>query len=59
MAEDFREQLSAGAPTNEDEHGLRRLAVQIRDKKVVVKLFFRHTLHAKLYLLYRTDPIIR
>jgi SNF2 family DNA or RNA helicase len=56
MAEDFREQLSAGAPTNEDEHGLRRLAVQIRDKKVVVKLFFRHTLHAKLYLLYRTDP---
>ena len=56
MAEDFREQLAAGAPTNEDEQGLRRLAVQIRDKKVVVKLFFRHTLHAKLYLLYRTDP---
>jgi hypothetical protein len=22
-----------------------------------VKLFLRHTLHAKLYLLYRTDPI--
>jgi phosphatidylserine/phosphatidylglycerophosphate/cardiolipin synthase-like enzyme len=56
MAEDFREQLAAGAPTNEDEQGLRRLAVQIRNKKVVVKLYFRHTLHAKLYLLYRTDP---
>jgi hypothetical protein len=56
MAEDFREQLAAGAPTNEDEQGLRRLAAQIRAKKVVVKLFFRHTLHAKLYLLYRHDP---
>src|SRR5262249_6066395 len=25
--------------------------------KLVVKLFLRHPLHAKLYLLYRTDPI--
>ena len=25
--------------------------------KVVVKLFLRHSLHAKLYLLYRDDPI--
>jgi superfamily II DNA or RNA helicase len=56
MAEDFREQLASGAPTNADEQGLRYLAAQIRNKKVVVKLFFRHTLHAKLYLLYRTDP---
>ena len=56
MAEEFREQLTFGAPTNEDEAGLRRLAAQLRSGKVVVKLFLRHTLHAKLYLLYRTDP---
>lgn len=57
MAEEFRDQLTFGAPTNEDEQGLRRLAAQIRAKKVVVKLFLRHTLHAKLYLFFRPDPI--
>ncbi len=57
LAEDFREQLMVGVPTNEDEAGLRRLAAQIRAKKVVVKLFLRHHLHAKLYLLFRPDPI--
>ncbi len=57
LAEEFRQQLTIGAPTNEDEAGLRRLAAQIRAKKVVVKLFLRHSLHAKLYLLYRPDPI--
>jgi superfamily II DNA or RNA helicase len=57
LAEDFREQLMVGVPTNEDEAGLRRLAAQIRSKKVVVKLFLRHPLHAKLYLLFRPDPI--
>jgi len=56
LAEEFREQLAIGIPTNEDEAGLRRLAVQIRSKKVVVKLFLRHPLHAKLYLLHRSDP---
>ena len=57
MAEDFREQLTFGAPTNEDEEGLQRLAAQIRSRKVAVKLFLRHPLHAKLYLLFRPDPI--
>jgi SNF2 family DNA or RNA helicase len=57
LAEEFREQLAAGLPTNEDEIGLRRLAAQIRSKKVQVKLFLRHPLHAKLYLLFRSDPI--
>ena len=57
LAEEFREQLTVGMPTNEDEAGLRRLAAQIRAKKVVVKLFLRHPLHAKLYLLFRPDPI--
>jgi len=53
----FKEQLTVGAPTNEDEIGLRRLAAQIKGKKVVIKLFLRHPLHAKLYLLFRPDPI--
>ena len=57
LAEEFREQLTIGAPTNEDEAGLRRLAKQIRAKKVVVKLFLKHPLHAKLYLLFRPDPV--
>ena len=55
-AEEFREQLTLGAPSNEDEAGLRRLSAQLRAKKVVVKLFLRHPLHAKLYLMYRSDP---
>ncbi|MBI5192199.1 MAG: NgoFVII family restriction endonuclease [Nitrospirae bacterium] len=57
LAEEFREQLTYGIPSNEDEAGLRRLAAQIKAKKVVVKLFLRHPLHAKLYLLFRSDPI--
>jgi hypothetical protein len=44
-------------PTNADEVGLRRLAAQIKSGKLVVKLFLRHTLHAKLYLCFRPDPI--
>ena len=57
LAEKFREQLTVGVPTRADEKGLRQLARQIRDDKVKVKLFLRHPLHAKLYLLYRSDPI--
>ena len=57
LAEEFRNQLIFGVPTNADEAGLRRLAAQLKASKVVVKLFLRHSLHAKLYLLFRTDPI--
>ena len=57
LAEKFREQLTIGYPTREDEDGLRQLAHQLRDEKVRVKLFLSHPLHAKLYLIYRTDPI--
>lgn len=56
LAEQFRDQLTVGVPTEADEQGLRRLAAQIKAGKVVVKLFLRHTLHAKLYLLFRPDP---
>jgi superfamily II DNA or RNA helicase len=57
LAEQFRTQLTLGAPTDADEAGLRRLVAQIRAKKVIVKLHLRHTLHAKLYLLFRHDLI--
>ncbi len=57
LAEEFRRQLTIGAPNNSDEAGLRRLAHQIQDGKVVVKLFLRHPLHAKLYLCHRADPV--
>lgn len=55
MAEEFRSQLTLGAPSNADEIALRRLSAQLKARKVVVKLFLRHQLHAKLYLLYRKD----
>lgn len=57
LAEEFRAQLTVGVPTDADEKGLRRLARQIKAKKVCVKLFLRHPLHAKLYLLFRPDPV--
>lgn len=57
LAQKFREQLTIGIPTEDDERGLRKLSQQIKNKKVVVKLFLRHPLHAKLYLLFRNDKI--
>lgn len=57
LAGHFRDQLTLGAPTDADEAGLRRLATQIKAGKVVVKLHLRHPLHAKLYLLFRRDPV--
>ncbi len=57
LADEFKSQLTIGIPTDEDEKGLRRLARQIKSKKVCVKLFLRHPLHAKLYLLFRPDPV--
>ncbi len=57
IAQEFREQLLIGAPTNADQQGLRRLSRQLREQKVIVKLFLRHKLHAKLYLLHLNHPI--
>jgi superfamily II DNA or RNA helicase len=55
LAQEFRDQLVIGAPTEEDEKALRKLLHQIIDKKVVVKLFLAYQLHAKLYLAFRND----
>lgn len=57
LAQEFKEQLTIGIPTDSDEQGLRKLSSQIKAKKVVVKLFLRHPLHAKLYLCFRDDRI--
>lgn len=55
VAQDFRDQLIVGAPTNADQQGLRRLSEQLKSGRVIVKLYLRHKLHAKLYLLHRHD----
>lgn len=57
IAAEFKEQLTYGFPTNEDESGLRKLSYQLKKYKVQVKLFLRHSLHAKLYLGYRDDKL--
>lgn len=61
IAKQFRDQLIIGNPTNRDEVALKRLQKQLNEKRVVVKLYLKNTLHAKLYLVHRDDynsPII-
>jgi superfamily II DNA or RNA helicase len=58
MAAEFREQLTIGYQSNDDEAGLRRLVTQLKSKKLIVKLYLRHPLHAKLYLGYRNGSEI-
>lgn len=61
LAQEFKDQLTIGTPSEADERALRKLSQQLKDKKVVVKLHLRYTLHAKLYLAYSEDkrvPII-
>jgi hypothetical protein len=55
-AKAFKDQLTWGCPTGDDEAALRRLSAQLRAKKLAVKLFLSHPLHAKLYLCFRADP---
>jgi hypothetical protein len=56
-ATEFREQLTWGVPTAKDEKTLRTLRRQLAEGRVVVKLFLRHNLHAKLYLCHRANPV--
>lgn len=61
LAQEFKDQLTIGTPTDQDEKALRKLSQQLKDKKAVVKLHLRYTLHAKLYLAYSQDkrvPIV-
>mgnify|MGYP005853065427 CR=1 FL=1 len=51
ITESFKEQLEFGVPSNQAEAALRRLAVQLRSRKVFLKAFLRYPLHAKLYLI--------
>lgn len=55
IAREFKDQLIIGNPTNSDEVALKKLAKQLRARKVIVKLHLRHRLHAKLYLAHRND----
>lgn len=55
LAQEFKDQLTIGTPTEADERALRKLSQQMKEKKVVVKLHLRYTLHAKLYLTYSSD----
>ncbi len=52
LAEDFKKQLELGAPSDADEKTIKKLVRQLKDGKVVVKLFLEYQLHAKLYLSY-------
>ncbi|WP_347245411.1 SNF2-related protein, partial [Thermogutta sp.] len=56
ITESFKEQLEFGIPTTQAEQSLRRLAAQLRARKVFLKAFLRYPLHAKLYLVRRDDP---
>ncbi|MBQ9466718.1 MAG: helicase [Muribaculaceae bacterium] len=55
IAADFRRQLLLGLPSRQDEVTLQRLSAQMKDGKVCVKLYVRHPLHAKLYLMHLPD----
>jgi len=55
LAQEFRDQLTIGTPSDADEKALRKLSAQMKEGKVVVKLHLRYPLHAKLYLAYSND----
>lgn len=55
LAQEFKEQLTIGAPSAADEIALRKLSQQMKDMKVVVKLHLEYPLHAKLYMAFSDD----
>lgn len=58
LAQEFKDQLIIGTPTNADERALRQLSRQLKDNKLAVKLHVNYPLHAKLYLAYSGDTRI-
>lgn len=57
ITESFKEQLEFGVPSTQAEVALRRLASQLRARKVYLKAFLGYPLHAKLYLVRRSDAV--
>jgi superfamily II DNA or RNA helicase len=57
LAEDFKKQLEIGIPTDDDERTIKQLLCQLKNGKVVVKLFMEYQLHAKLYLSYTDNSL--
>jgi len=57
LAAEFIEQLTYGTPTQADENALQALLGQLKTGRLVVKLFLKHQLHAKLYLAHRGENI--
>ena len=57
IARSFRQQLTFGMPTAQDEEGLQKLKQQLQQEKLKVRLFLDYPLHAKLYLLHRKDKL--
>lgn len=55
IAQEFKDQLTIGSPSDPDEATLRKLSRQLKEEKVVVKLFLQYPLHAKLYLAFSDD----
>ena len=63
LAQAFRAQLSFGAPTDEDEAGLRRLSAQLKAGKVVMKLFLpirsmQSSICASIQTLTTPSPVL-
>src|ERR1017187_9726999 len=59
MAEDFRDQLTYGAPTNEDERGLQHLAMQIRSRKVRTDLIRRLSPDSLSIMEFKNETDVR
>lgn len=57
LADEFKKQLEIGVPTDSDEKTIKRLLRQLKEGKVIVKLFLEYQLHAKLYLSYTSNSL--
>lgn len=57
ITQGFKEQIEFGVPSAQAQETLRHLARQLRQRKVLVRLFLGYPLHAKLYLIERADPV--
>lgn len=57
LSHELCEQLTIDVPNSADEIALKCLRKQLASGKVVVKLFLKHQLHAKLYLSHRSSNL--